>query len=787
MDRSTILFCLGPTNTGKTHRAIERMLEHDTGMIGLPLRLLAREVFDKVERRVGAEGVALVTGEEKRIPLRPRYWICTVEAMPTDRTVDFLAVDEIQLASHEERGHVFTERILHARGRCETWFMGSDTMRSVVTRLVPNAEFRRYPRLSELTSEGSFSLGALPRRSAVVAFSTRHVYELAEKLRARKGGAAIVHGGLSPRARNAQVGMFQAGEVDYLVATDAIGMGLNLDIDRVAFADMRKFDGKRWRDLERAELAQIAGRAGRHTKDGGFATFCREPLAHDVVRAIEQHRFPSVRRLVWRNPSLDFSSPEKLVRTLEHQPALPELELVASPEDTRTLKKVLLFPEVQARTTSEERIRLLWDICQIPDYRKLLVDEHARLVAEIYLEIVERGRLSSDVVNARLDRLARHSGDVDTITARISFTRTWNYVANQTGWVKDPLELQNRTRRLEDELSDALHEALIERFVARRRNVVYGSLTSTFEAPRRPERTLSEQLLARHGAMLAKSPPLPSIENALIASDLDFQLHLDGHITWQEVAVGRLRAGRTLLEPDLSVGDLPRTSGLGARLLQRLRDWLKAEVSRALGPISPGQIDEDSSALRGILYQMRLSFGALPTRELRDVIGALDRRQRRDLEQIGFHFGEYFTYHRTQLEPAAIRRRAPLVRAFVLGSRLWSLSRGAGEQSPLRNAASGGEPSFSAANLDAQSWQALGYALYGRIALRMDLAEELSRTARRRLDSLQGEILELTGLSPSDASVLALRLGGKSRRRSRRRRRPKKHVHVAKSKGDPTS
>jgi ATP-dependent RNA helicase SUPV3L1/SUV3 len=363
---------LGPTNTGKTHRAIERMLEHETGMIGLPLRLLAREVYDRVAARVGQAAVALVTGEERRIPPRPRYWVCTVESMPVQHTVDFLAVDEVQLATHRQRGHVFTDRLLHARGARETWFLGSGTMRSLMARLCPTAVIESRPRLSALGDGGSVSLRTLPSRAVLVAFSATRVYELAERLRAKRGGAAVVIGALSPRARNAQVALFQSGEVDTLVATDAIGMGLNLDIDHVVFADLRKFDGRTPRALEDAELAQIAGRAGRHHRDGRFATLePLPPLSPATVRALEQHRFPDDERVFWRNHDLAFSSVEALTASLRQRPFAPWLTPAIDAEDARALSALSRTEEVAALARGSERVRLLWEVCQIPDFRQL--------------------------------------------------------------------------------------------------------------------------------------------------------------------------------------------------------------------------------------------------------------------------------------------------------------------------------------------------------------------------------------------------------------------------------
>ncbi|MEJ7730313.1 MAG: helicase-related protein, partial [Polyangiaceae bacterium] len=383
-EASAITAVLGPTNTGKTHGAVERMLSHQSGVIGLPLRLLAREVYDRITARIGEARVALVTGEEKRVPRRPDYWVCTVEAMPLAREVDFLAVDEVQLAAHHQRGHVFTERILHARGRAETWFLGSDTMRPLLSELTPTARFVAHPRLSTLRFAGAQKLSRLPPRSAVVAFSTLQVYETAERMRALRGGAAVVLGALSPRTRNAQVAMYQAGEVDHLVATDAIGMGLNLDIGHVAFAGLRKFDGREARELDAAEVAQIAGRAGRYLSDGTFGTLAPLSLPPPVAMAVEAHRFPAVKRVRWRSVDLDLASPDALLASLAERSPARSLVLSTGADDAVALTLLAGTEEVRARARGAEAVSLLWEVCRIPDYKKLLAESHAALLLEIW-------------------------------------------------------------------------------------------------------------------------------------------------------------------------------------------------------------------------------------------------------------------------------------------------------------------------------------------------------------------------------------------------------------------
>ncbi len=466
-DASSITALLGPTNTGKTHRTIERMLDHDTGMIGLPLRLLAREVYDRVSVRVGEGRVALVTGEEKRVPRRPD--VLGVHGRGDarwTREVDFLAVDEVQLAAHAQRGHVFTERVLHARGRRETWFMGSDTMRGVMEQLCPAAKVVSHPRLSRLSYAEPVPLQRLPPRSAVVAFSLPQVYELAERLRIARGGSAVVLGALSPRTRNAQVAIYQKrARWTHLVATDAIGMGLNLDVRHVAFASLRKFDGREVRDVDVAELAQIAGRAGRHVRDGTFGAVAPLSLPRDVARAIEGHRFPAVRRVQWRSADLAFDSLDALLASLQAPPPMRCLRRVATPDDEAALAILAALPAVRARASDPARVRLLWEVCSVPDFRKLLREAHAELLGEVFVALADRGALAEPWLRARVAELDDPSGDVDALVARIAAVRTYTYVASQPAWVERAEHWQEQTRAVEDRLSDALHAALVRRFV----------------------------------------------------------------------------------------------------------------------------------------------------------------------------------------------------------------------------------------------------------------------------------------------------------------------------------
>ena len=461
---------LGPTNTGKTFLAIERMLGHESGMIGFPLRLLARENYDRIVAAKGASQVALMTGEEKIVPAGARYFVCTVESMPVDRQVSFLAVDEVQMAADPERGHFFTDRLLHARGRQETMLLGADTVRPVLNRLLPEIDVVARPRFSNLSYVGPKKVTRLPRRSAVVGFSANEVYAMAELIRRQRGGTAIVMGALSPRTRNAQVEMFQSGEVDYLVATDAIGMGLNMDVNHVWFASLRKYDGRTLRALRSVELAQIAGRAGRHMNDGTFGTTAEVGgLDPEIVEAIENHRFDPLRDVQWRNSDLHFHSVSALVGSLNRPPPHPALQRVREQDDQLALQTLGSQSEFLPRLRSPQRVRLLWEICQVPDFRKTMTEEHTRLLGQLFEHLTQGGeRLPEDWIDGHIKRLERFDGDIDTLMARIAHVRTWTYISHRPDWIQRSVHWQERTRAIEDRLSDVLHQRLTQRFVDRR-------------------------------------------------------------------------------------------------------------------------------------------------------------------------------------------------------------------------------------------------------------------------------------------------------------------------------
>jgi len=734
---------LGPTNTGKTTRAIERMLEHRSGIIGLPLRLLAREVYDRVTAKIGEARVALVTGEEKRIPARPDYWVCTVESMPVEREVDFVAVDEIQLAGHRQRGHVFTDRLLHARGRLETWFMGADTIRPIIAELCPTASIDRHPRLSQLRGVGSVSLGALPPRTAIVAFSTNEVYEIAERLRQRRGGAAVVLGALSPRTRNAQVALYQSGEVDYLVATDAIGMGLNMDVDTVAFASLRKFDGHERRELEPAELAQIAGRAGRAHNDGQFCTLApAPPLPSAVVDAIELHRFAPLTRVIWRAPlsQLDFRSVDRLIASLKQKPPRKVLELVRKAEDFDALVQLAGREEIRARAHGREAVELLWQVCQIPDFRKLLLDGHVDLLAEIYKQLASpRARIDPSWMAERIARIDQTEGDIHVLMTRIAFVRTWTYISNHRAWLVDAEHWQAATRALEDRLSEALHERLVARFVEREGRRAGPSGGAAGAGKRRGGPAVGARKRASINREAVAEGPFAKLlelegelglgsnvaggaagDEAWVAALVEapherFTLDARAAICDGELVLARLVRGVDLLRPEVAL-EVGEALGAGARsrIQRRLVAWTRDLVAELLAPLRTGAVDELSSDARGIVYQLEQGLGTIHRGAAMAQLRRLGARDRGLLASLGVEIGDRMIWL-----PKLLRDDAPRLRASLCSA---ALPRGVHLQPPRPGAVA----LVPDPQIDPDAYTALGYPVFGARALRADIVEQVA-------------------------------------------------------------
>jgi ATP-dependent RNA helicase SUPV3L1/SUV3 len=714
---------LGPTNTGKTHRAIERMLEHDSGMMGLPLRLLAREVYDKITARIGEARVALVTGEEKRVPRRPDYWICTTEAMPKGRDVDFVAVDEIQLAAHPQRGHVFTERLLEMRGKKETWFLGAASMKPMVSGLLPAAKIAEHPRLSRLSFTGSDKLSHIPVRSAIVAFSMQDVYEVAERLRAQRGGAAVVLGALSPRTRNAQVAMFQAGEVDYLVATDAIGMGLNLDVKHVAFASLRKFDGREARELDPAEIGQIAGRAGRYTTDGSFGALAPLAIPQGLASAVETHRFGSVGKLMWRSSDLDMTSVEDLIASLKRAPFHRALLLQAHAEDSLALERLGRDPWIRQRATGKESVSLLWDVCCIPDYRKLLLETHVALLTELYGHLASpQGRIDERWMNEKVSAIDDPSGDIDTLISRIQAIRTWTYVSHRDDWVKHAETWQNRTAAIEDRLSDALHERLVQRFVEKGRKSRFVSAKTDPKNKTEGKDRLAkpyEKLAAWKAANTAK----PAVTNAepewieQVAEAHHTQLSLDDEcrIVFEEDRVlGTLTRGSSLLLPDVRLAGMNELgAGSRLRISRRLLAFARDLVVYLLMPLRLCKSDELSGSARGILYRLEEGLGTALAKDAREQLASLTAADREKLGSVGIVLGQTVLFLPALLRGHALLQRRALAQAFAEGKDVPAVPRSSAVSLAVRRGA------------NERNYTAIGYPVFGSRAVRADVAERV--------------------------------------------------------------
>ncbi len=689
---SRLVAVLGPTNTGKTHLAVERMLGHASGVIGLPLRLLAREIYDRIVKARGARCVALITGEEKIVPLRAIYFVCTVEAMPLNRDVEFLAVDEIQLCADPARGHVFTHRLLNARGRFETMFLGSATVGPLIRRLLPQAEFVTRERFSQLSYAGSKKLTRLPRRSAVVAFSAENVYAIAELIRRQRGGAAVVMGSLSPRTRNAQVALYQSGEVDFLVATDAIGMGLNMDVDHVAFAGLKKFDGKRFRWLYPAEVGQIAGRAGRYRTDGTFGvTGEAEAMDEDLVFAVEEHRFEPAAAAEWRNADLDFTALKGLVRSLAIPPSRDGLKLAEESLDETTLRRLAEAPELEARCRNRAVLRRLWEVCQTPDFRKTTLDEHLRLCRTVFDYLTQSDeRVPQDWIAGQFSGLDHVEGDIDSLAQRLAGVRTLAYAANRPDWLHDPVHWQGRTRALEDRLSDRLHEKLMARFIDRRTSALMRGLHQREEVlagvaadgavtveghyvgrlqglhfdPAQGATALEDRAL-RAAAQRAVAPEVAKRLGGL-ASDPDaaFAILEDGVITWRGEGSGRLVGGRPFAPKAVLFGELgPEPARERAR--RRLEAFVAGEASRVLAPLKQMEDALAGGGLkglaRGVAYRIIEAGGVLPRREVAGDVAALSQSERRVLRSLGVRFGAFALFLPSLQTPEA----ATLLYAFA--------------------------------------------------------------------------------------------------------------------------
>ncbi|KQR79234.1 helicase-related protein [Rhizobium sp. Leaf341] len=748
-----VIAVLGPTNTGKTHYAIERMVAHETGVIGLPLRLLAREVYTRVVERVGAHNVALVTGEEKITPHLARYSVCTVEAMPRETKAAFVAIDEVQLAGDLERGHIFTDRLMHLRGRQETLLLGASTMRPILEQLLPGITIVERPRLSQLLYAGSKKITRLPQRSAIVAFSADEVYAIAELIRRQRGGAAVVLGALSPRTRNAQVALYQEGDVEYLVATDAIGMGLNLDVDHVAFAQDRKYDGYQFRSLNPGELAQIAGRAGRHLRDGTFGVTSRvEPFDDELVHRIEQHQFDPVRVLQWRSKALDFTSLTTLKKTLETPPAVHGLTRALPAVDQQALEFLTTYPEVKSLATTAPRVEKLWEACALPDYRRIAPAQHADLIATIYSDLVRRGTVNEEFMSEQVRRADHTDGEIDTLSARIAQIRTWTYVSNRPGWLADPTHWQEKTREIEDRLSDALHERLTKRFVDRRTSVLMKRLreNAMLEAEisvngdvfveghhvgqltgfRFVLATTTDGLDARAVQGAAQKALALEFEARAArlhaAGNADLALSSDGLVRWLGDPVARLAPSEHIMRPRvILLADEQLQGAARDHVAARIERYVNHHIATVLKPLDDLSRAEDLQGLaKGLAFQLVESLGVLFRRDVAEDVKSLDQEARASIRRHGIRFGAYHIFMPALLKPAP----AELI------TLLWALKNdgldkpGYGELIPVL--AAGRTSIVTDPSYERMFYKLAGFRFLGKRAVRIDILERLADLIR---------------------------------------------------------
>ena len=787
---SKIVAVLGPTNTGKTYYAIERMLGYKSGIIGLPLRLLAREVYDKITKIRGLSCVALVTGEERIVPATAKYWICTVEAMPENLSVECLIVDEIQLSADLERGHVFTDRLLKSRGKLETIFLGAETMREPIKSLIPDVLLQSRKRMSSLTYAGSKKISRMPPRSAIVSFSVDNVYGIAELIRRQKGGAAVVMGALSPRTRNAQVELYQNGDVDYLVATDAIGMGLNLDINHVAFSSISKFDGRSMRFLAPNELAQIAGRAGRGMSDGSFGeTGEVGSLDENIVQAIVEHRFKPLRKLMWRNSELSFLSIETLINSLDKKTDSEVLVKAREADDFIALKTLSQSSDLQVRIKDKQSIKLLWDVCRTPDFRGISSIEHANLLEEIFKFLHEFSAIPDDWIGHQVKRLDKIDGDIDVLSKRLAFIRTWTYVAQRRSWLHDDDHWRGVTRAVEDRLSDALHERLTQRFVDRRTSVllrrlkqkeallaevnengevnVEGEFIGKLEGFRfrQDKDTTAEEAKTIKSASLQALLPHFNLkaDKFYNAPDTEIDFTDQGGLMWGDQAIGKMIAGDDIMHPKVVafVDNEAGTEVLG-KVERRLQHFVDRKVSVLFEPLLNLQKDGEITGLaKGFGFQLYESLGILRRQNVSKEVKSLDQDARSLLRKHGVRFGQFTVFMPLLLKPAPTRLRLIL----------WALSQNLAEfpEAPPPGLVTVPANKEAPENYDDMA----GYRNAGERAIRIDMLERLADLLRVE-DSRGGfeanaDMLSITGMTLEQFANLMEGLGYSSEKAERQK------------------
>ena len=771
---------LGPTNTGKTYLAMERMLSYKTGIAGFPLRLLARENYDRLVMKKGAQHVALITGEEKIIPPRPSYYVCTVEAMPLENQVDFVYVDEIQMAADFERGHVFTDRLLNARGKQATVFTGAETIRDLIRTLLPDCRIETRPRFSKLTYTGVKKLTRLPPRSAIIAFSVAEVYALAELIRRQKGGAALVMGALSPRTRNAQVDMFQSGEVDYLVATDAVGMGLNLDVNHVCFTALEKFNADAVRRLNPAQIAQIAGRAGRYMKDGTFGQTSESVgFTPEEIEKIETHTFDSLKTVFWRNADLRFTSCQALLASLNKHPTKEGLVKAHKSDDIRTLETMMKDSRITALCSTPEAVRLLWETARLPDYRKITPEANAKLTSRLFEYLVKKGKIPQEYLYNQIKPLDKTDGDINTLTGRIASIRIWTYTANQSGWVDNAPQWRIRTKEIEDKLSDALHEKLTQRFVDKRTSVLVkgmktqtdlqtqitadgivfvegqeiGKLDGLRFSPVSGGGKFADKVLL-NAADKALGAEIQKRANDILAGiETDFELKNDGFLFWNGQKIGKLVKGNDVLHPTIGVlAPENIDSAVVEKIKTHLNRWLSFFLSKTAAPLFNALTASDDSAasgaVRAILFRLTENLGIIRREKLKDMIKVLTDDDKKLLAKAGVRLGYDYLFFPMLLKPAAQRACALL----------WKL-----QNDDLPNEKGFAIDGKMSLEIDSGVPKALyfvqGYIFAGKRAVRVDVMErftsklrELTRTDKTAAQPLPPDLLSTAGLKRDEAA-----------------------------------
>ena len=689
---SKIIALLGPTNTGKTYVAIEKMLEFETGIFGLPLRLLAREVYDKCVNKVGVEKVALITGEEKIIPSTANYFICTVESMPKDKEVDFIAIDEIQMCADRERGHIFTERLLESRGNKLTMFLGSQVMKKIIEELVDDVEFENKERYSKLSYSGIKKISRLDRKVAIIAFSIEEVYAIAELVRRQKGGAAVIMGSLSPKTRNSQVGLYQSGDVDYLIATDAIGMGLNMDINEIYFSNLKKFDGKKTRRLNLIEMSQIAGRAGRYKNDGGFGTTgdC-ETLNSDEIEKIEKHQLPSTKSIYWRNSKLNFKNPESLIATLELKPSQKNLLRTLDSLDESVLR--FFLKKGANNIIYHKNLELLWECCQIPDFEKKAYGQHINVIDKVFQFLSTRKRkIPSTFMKEQLKGLERDHGNVDLLSHRLSNVRTWSYVANKKNWVENSDYWVQLTKNIEDKLSDKLHDELTKSFIDKKISILSRSLKQDLmlntEINDNNKIHIDGQLVGELKGLKflievtsktldtdiksIKKAARKGVEKELIKrvdeilNTSEIEINNECKIIWKKNPIARLKKGNDYLNPDIDIiADDSLTEESKSRLITFLNKWLSNHINEVLGDLiklTKHQIK--NQYLRGLVFQLYENNGVIKRNDVDKIVKSIPSEERKKLWGMGIKIGRYHIYLPKMLKPKAVEFRISLWKVF---------------------------------------------------------------------------------------------------------------------------